>query len=536
MQIQQPESSRYGKHLDLPLEAVLKFYESIDNIANEKTRRDNQRRLVLTDVFYLLTHKCGRKDMIHPWIYDRCREVQKQPNECLDLWARDHYKSTIITFGMTIQEVLNNPEITILILSHIKPIAQKFLKQIMTEFERNSELKSLFPHILWANRKERKAAIDGTVKWSEDDGIVVKRSSNPMVPTIMASGLTDGMPTATHFNLLVYDDVVVPASVTTPEQRQKTTEMFDLSDNLGSQGKTWKRVIGTRYHLFDTYASMIKRGLFTVRLHPATSDGSDDPGKAVLLTPEALAKKKLAQGNNFNAQMLLNPKKDSKAGFKDTDLRYWPAVRYNNLNRAVFVDPSSGRHREKNKGDFTGMVAAGKGADEKKYILDIVRDRLDLPGRINTLFQLVHDYKIRMVFYEETGYAADVEAIKMEQARRNYHFTIIPLGVKGVKKTERILRLQTPFQNGDIFLPERAIRLNHENVMTDFVREFVEEEYIPYPQVTHDDVLDAMSQMEHPEVIKRWIAPLPQQAENPILTRAKQMQRQKNKSDSWMAG
>ena len=96
------------------------------------------------------------------------REVQGNPNGHLDLWAREHGKSSIITFGLTIQDILNNPEITVGIFSYSRPIAKAFLRQIKVEFETNEMLRSLFPDILWAN-PHRDAP-----KFSEDDGIIVR--------------------------------------------------------------------------------------------------------------------------------------------------------------------------------------------------------------------------------------------------------------------------------------------------------------------------------------------------------------------------
>ena len=110
-----------------------------------------KRRLAQSDLFFLLVYVLKRADLNRDWYFARCCEVQAAPDGYLDLWAREQGKSSLITFGLTIQNILNDPEITVGIFSFSRPIAKAFLRQIKVEFENNDTLKSLFPDILWAN-------------------------------------------------------------------------------------------------------------------------------------------------------------------------------------------------------------------------------------------------------------------------------------------------------------------------------------------------------------------------------------------------
>ena len=211
-----------AKVQSLPYKRVAKVWQTIVDAYGVT----GERALALEDRFYLVTVLCGRVDLLHSWLYARCREVEADPDGYLDLWAREHGKSSLITFAGIIQELLRHPELTVIIFSHTFGVAKQFLAQIKLEFEMNTRLQALFPEVLWSNPKGEAPS------WSIDGGITLKRKGNPKEPTLSASGLVDHQPTGGHYALRVYDDVVTPESVTTPEQIQKTTAAWSLSDNL----------------------------------------------------------------------------------------------------------------------------------------------------------------------------------------------------------------------------------------------------------------------------------------------------------------
>lgn len=469
-----------------------------DPVENDRSfwHRQARRWLCRNDLFYLLTVECERKDINHPWLHDRCREVQADPNGYLDLWAREHYKSTIITFGLSIQDILashgDDPEpryggreITIGIFSHTNAIATDFMRQIKREFETNARLKELFPDVLYTNPEYQAPS------WSLQGGITVKRKSNPKEATVEASGLVDGMPTGKHYFLMVFDDVVTKESVATPDQIKKTTAAWELADNLGTEGG-WRRHIGTRYALFDTYSVMMDRGMPT-RTYPCTSDGSEDWSKAVLKSPEELQRKRTTQGlYTFGAQMLLNPMADRSMGFSPEWLRYWPAESADNLNTYILVDPAGEKKKEN---DFTSMWVVGAGGDKGLYVLDGIYDKLNLVERQRALFDLHRRWRPRGVAYEKYGKDADIEHMEAMMTAQNYRFVITAVA-GSMPKNDRIRRLVPYFEQGRIYLPQYGIvRTNYEGRAVNIVDEFIEREYRAFPVVTHDDQLDCLSRI-----------------------------------------
>ena len=449
---------------------------------SEEDQRSHLRNLCLTDLYFLLRYGCARKDLEDPWLFARCREVQAEPDGRLDLWARFHYKSSIGTFGLTLQDILKNPEETVGIFSHTRPIAKGFLRQLKYELERNERLKGWFDDVLWADPQKE------APKWSEDDGIVVKRKGNPKESTVEAWGVVDGQPTSKHFSKLVYDDVVTKESVTSPDMIQKTTDSLALSYNLGMPGGK-RRFYGTRYHYNDTYKAVIDRGTAKPRVHTATVDGEPD-GTPVLITAEYLAELRRDMGPYiFGAQMLQDPASDSVQGFKREWLRYWR--REPDGNKYLLVDAAS----EKKKGsDYTCMVVLALGSDRNIYILDMVRDRLNLTQRADRVMRLHRKWRPYETRYERYGMMADIEHIKTRQELENYRFDIVEVG-GATPKNDRIRRLIPFFEQARVYLPETLYVTDYEGIARDLVTSFVEEEYAAFPVSLHDDMLDALARI-----------------------------------------
>lgn len=359
-----------------------------------------------TDLYFLIRYGLKRRDIEHPWLLQRCREVQNEPNDRLDLWARFHYKSTIITFGLTIMEILashgddaplchpvpaNAPEgtkpepaeLTFCILSHTGDIALGFLRQIKQEFEQNELLKQWFPDVLYADPQNE------SPKWSEKEGITVKRKSNPKEQTVESSGLVDGQPISRHYHRLIYDDVVTRESVNTPEQIKKTTTAWELSRALVTSKAEMNasRYAGTRYFFLDTYDTIMKRGT-RPRLYAATKNGRVD-GEPVLMSPALLASTRTDMGaKTFAAQMLQDPRVAEEAYFDPANHRFFERrpLGLNYYGASDFATTANG-------GDYTVHVVVGMDVVGNLFIVDLWREQTSTDRWMAEMVRMAKGYR-----------------------------------------------------------------------------------------------------------------------------------------------
>lgn len=501
-----------------PFEQVLDLWADVIEVFGN----EGKAALGRCDRFYLLTNILHRPDAIHPWLYARCREVEADPDGCLDLWAREHYKSTIITFTGIIQEIIRDKEITIGLFSHSMKPAKKFLLMIKTELETNEDLKALYPNIFWAD-PDREAQAAGR-QWNSNR-LDVKRDTNPREGTVECSGLVDGQPTGSHFRLRVYDDVVTRESVTSPEMIEKTTSAWELSDNLGARGadgksRAWH--IGTRYHFADTYHHILEKKLLRPRLHPATDNGKVD-GRPVFLSPAVLKDKIAIQGSNFPAQMLQNPAAGQNAMFKKEWLKFLD-VRPATLNIYIMGDPASSK---KKGSDSTAIPVIAVDSNRNKILIDGICHKMSLRERWLAIRELRRKWRsapgVQGVYvgYEKYGMQSDLEYFQEQMDLDKDVFEIQELNwtKDGTQsKEDRVQRLTPDFEKGKFFLiadtkgketsnqakmkqQGQAYRVllpvkrkDHEGNLYGLNKKFLDE-FLFFPFAVHDDLIDACSRL-----------------------------------------
>jgi hypothetical protein len=469
-------------------------------------RRDHLRWLGQHDLFFLLVYLLNRKHFLADerktrWTFKRCTEVQENPNNHLDLWPRESYKSEIITFGLTIQDILNDPEVTFGFFSHTRPMAKDFLTLIKREFETNQLLKDLFDDVLWQDPKHE--CRTASVSWGENDGITVKRKGNPKEATIEAWGLVDGQPVGKRYRRLIYDDVVARDQTSTL-MIATTTEQFDNSLLLTASDPPIFRYIATFQEFGDTTSELIKRRVGKLRLRGPF----DENHQPAYLSDEKFSFFKSALSPKvFALQILLDPsqaKDPHEVGFSHEWLDYWDAKddSLTGMNKYVLVDPA-GNNPDSNSRFALWVVALG--ADKRVRICDVICDKLDLEERWEAVFQAVTRWDPLKVGYEKYGMQCDIEHFHFRMRELNQMFTIVQLS-GGMSKDGRIGWLIPPFRDRRILFPKDGIKKKlKDGSEVDLVQHFINDEFLLWPyNPKQRDMLDALSRLFDPALNIVW--------------------------------
>jgi predicted phage terminase large subunit-like protein len=397
-----------------------------------------------------------------------------------------------------------NPNKCVIAASHTGELAERFGRKVRN-LVGGTEQAKVFPKC--------KLSADSTAagRWDTTEG-----------GEYFAAGV-GGSITGRRADLAIIDDPVKSredADSETIREKQWAWWRDDLTTRLKPGAAVV--LIMTRWHEDDLAGRLLKdlegskSRVKIIRLPMLAQDNDAlgrNPGDP--LWPEWFTQQMIDQAQReprtWSALYQQEPRPIGGGEFKIEWMSYWkrqPAA----TNKVILVDPSSGR--SKKRGDFTSMWVVGVGPDGNDYVLDGVRDRLNLTERTDALFALVRRYRPAAVGYEQYGLQADIEHIRVEQERQQYRFRIIELG-GAVKKEDRIRRLIPSFQQGWTWMPESMIRRMSNGEQRDLMEDF-KAEYLAFPVAAHDDAMDCLARKEEPEMRKYLVAPA-QTAKQPVV-------------------
>ncbi len=156
-----------------------------------------------------------------------CKFVQDdRKKKKLILMPRGHLKSTLITIGYSLHQIINNPNIRILILNATWQMAVDFLTEIKRHLQGNETLINLYGAL--ANEAE---------EWSQDRITLKRKDQNIKGPTVWATGVESNL-VGSHPDLIILDDVVNRDNIETRESIEKVILRYkDALDLLEPGGQ-----------------------------------------------------------------------------------------------------------------------------------------------------------------------------------------------------------------------------------------------------------------------------------------------------------
>jgi len=413
----------------------------------------------------------------------------KKLRKKLLLIPRNHLKSSIVTVGYAIQQILINPNIRILLTNATLRRCEEFMTQIQGYLTNTSSLKDIFG-----------AFQTKDTRWTIDQFTIAQRTTGAIKePTVSIASITTNV-TGGHYDLIIHDDLVERGNIGTPDQIMKVKDFFADSLNLAPNAPII--VIGTRWAMGDLYGELLKNQDFDVFLRSAT----DEKGKVIFpnmvcadrSNPKwqemiCLESQLETQGPyQYSCQYMNNPIAEDSIEFKrpwiqEFDMDPDTFNRLNGIEGLLSVDPA---FRQNQQSDYSGFVVSKTDEKNISYILEASQKKINPKGVVEEIFRLVDLYSIKRVLIEtQVAQIMMVDLLKDEMRRRGKFFVIEEI-TQSTRETKavRIRGLIPHYANGRV-LHRRG--LSH-----------LEDQLIQFPRNVHDDIIDALSQQ-----VKFWRTP-----------------------------
>lgn len=387
-------------------------------------------------------------------------------------------KTTILR-AFTAKRIAYGISRTVLFVSASQEHSKKSLEWLRVQVEQNKTFAQAF-------------GLSIGRKWT-DEQIQVKNNVLGITSSVLALGITGqtrGINVGDYRpDLIVVDDPLTEETVATPEQREKTAQLFfgALARSLTPQTECPDAkmvLLQTVMHQEDLVSTCFNDPLWATRSYSCfTPDGESS-------WPERFPKEQLMKEKDAHIQrgqlslwlreMECRVVAPEASIFKGEWLRYWEVLP-EGMVTFIGVDPvpppkESGVPR----GDFESIAVVGVRGSEF-YLLDYRTNRGHTPEwTINTLFELVDRWRPLKVAVEGVAYQRTLKWLIEQEMRKRGRFFQVDAAADMRKKLHRVAQALSGIASQGRFFIHR----NH--------REFYEQ-FISFPTCVHDDVIDSVA-------------------------------------------
>lgn len=476
---------------------TLKDAELVSLINQKKSDRGKKDLLYFSDILSEDRKRLKLPNLIQKETHgELCELLTKWSNHySMFLMPRGTLKSVIITRNYTIQRLLNNPNMRILIYCETNTKAVKYVREIRDVFE-NPDFIEVF-----GNQKDPSF-------WREDGFRIAGKTISTKEANLEPGGI-DKPATGTHYDLIICDDLLGETNTNTEDQIEKVTTRFgELQSLLNPGGQII--IVGTIWDEQDLYCDIIRRsGLkdengweeyLTKRVHETAEwnvyirrakDG-DRLAFPDILSQETLDKIAKNQSDKRHSLQYYNdPTMRATARFHDSWINaattLWEQNKDNIKNLVKYyillVDPAVSKD---DKADYTGMVVIGIGDGGMWWVVEAVEERFDSEELIEAIVMMRSRYNCRRTYIESVGFQKSIITWVRAWMKRNLQYFVIEEFNPGNRKSkeEKIELLIPRFKQGRI-----AFSADCESLIRQLRR-------YATGKLKHDDVLDALSMGE----------------------------------------
>lgn len=411
------------------------------------------RDLCKADLYFLAREVLGYTFFYAPLHRPLARKYQEY--HALSMWLipRDHLKTTLFTISGSIQEVLIDPNVTILICSAKLENTRTIMEDIRRKFVECQKLRFLFPEYAMEEKD--------LSRWNEWN-TPARTSKEPKECTFTGSSV-DSSVVSKHFDIIKCDDLVDDSNVRTTDGMTRVKQFFRRLWPLLRPAIGRLVVVGTRWDQDDAYnmieEDMTGAGSFLIRMKCWEKD---DRGKLYSIFPETdygqpmysieLLKQRRRQMREyeFSCQFLNNPMPDKENRILHPDQVQWTSRIPDNCYNFIFCDPAISTREEADRFAILCIAVDWKG---NLFVRDCIADQLSISAAAQWIYEFSTLYSPQFIMMEslafQEAYRQHLETI----IRQNGGDVVISEAPRktGEEKVRRIFGLQPFFAERKIF-------------------------------------------------------------------------------------